>query len=141
MRGVGELLEPSDRVPELHLVLVNPRRPLATAAVFAALGPHRFGARAEDPPVARDPAAWLDWLRRTRNDLEAPARRLLPEVGDTLAALAADPGCRLSRMSGSGPTCFGAFATGEAAREAAGRIAAARPGWWVAPCRTVAGAP
>jgi 4-diphosphocytidyl-2-C-methyl-D-erythritol kinase len=141
MRGIGELLEPLGGLPELHLVLVNPGRPLATAAVFAALGPHRFDARAEDPPVAPDPAAWLDWLRRTRNDLEAPARRLLPAVGEVLAALAADPGCRLARMSGSGPTCFGVFEAEAAAREAAARIAAARPGWWVAPCRTMAGAP
>jgi 4-diphosphocytidyl-2-C-methyl-D-erythritol kinase len=141
MRGIGELLEPLDSAPGLRLVLVNPRRPLATAAVFAALGPHRPDARVEDPPGACDPAAWLGWLRRTRNDLEAPARRLLPAVGDALAALAADPCCRLARMSGSGPTCFGVFDTGAAAREAAGRIAAARPGWWVVPCRTVAGAP
>ncbi len=141
MRGIGELLEPLGSVPELHLVLVNPRLPLATAAVFAALGPHRFGARAEDPPVARDPAAWVGWMRRTRNDLEAPARRLLPAVGEVLAALAADPGCRLARTSGSGPTCFGVFEAGAATREAAGRIAAAHPGWWVAPCRTAAGAP
>jgi 4-diphosphocytidyl-2-C-methyl-D-erythritol kinase len=141
MRGIGELLEPLDEAPELHLVLVNPRRPLATAAVFAGLGAHRSDGRAEDPPVARAPTAWLDWLRRTRNDLEAPARRLLPVVGEVLAALAADPGCRLARMSGSGPTCFGVFEGGEAARGAAGRIAAARPRWWVVPCRTAAGAP
>jgi len=35
-------------------------------------------------------------------------------------------------MSGSGATCFGLAACEAEAQAAAGRIAAARPGWWVA---------
>ncbi|MCH9021098.1 MAG: hypothetical protein IIA73_12130, partial [Proteobacteria bacterium] len=57
--------------------------------------------------------------------------RLAPAVGDTLTALAAEPGCLLARMSGSGATCFGLFATAGEASSAAARMAAARPGWWV----------
>ncbi len=34
MRGIGERLEPVPHLPELALLLVNPRQPLATAAVF-----------------------------------------------------------------------------------------------------------
>ena len=35
---------------------------------------------------------------------------LLPAIADIKAALAAQPGCRIAAMSGSGPTCFGIFA-------------------------------
>jgi len=35
-------------------------------------------------------------------------------------------------MSGSGATCFGLFATPDAAHETARRIAGEIPGWWVA---------
>ncbi|MEM9756432.1 MAG: 4-(cytidine 5'-diphospho)-2-C-methyl-D-erythritol kinase, partial [Pseudomonadota bacterium] len=75
--------------------------------------------------------AFVDWLRRQRNDLEAPARRLVPEIGAALDALAALPGCLLARMSGSGATCFGLFETG-AATEQVNRIKRDHPGWWVA---------
>ena len=132
MRGVGERVEPCAALPALDLVLVNPRQPLATAAVFKALPAELRGIRAEEPPAG--PA--LAWLHRGRNDLEAPARRLLPVVGAVRAALAAAPGCTLARMSGSGPTCFGLFATVAAAETAARLIAAAYPAWWVVPCRT-----
>ena len=127
MRGVGELLEPLPGLPGFGLVLVNPRHPLATADVFAAVRPERFGRREEPAPAQPG----LDWLRRSRNDLEAPARSLLPVIGDLLAALSGAPGCRLARMSGSGPTCFGLFDHAAAATAAAAGIAAARPDWWV----------
>lgn len=137
LRGVGERLEPLAGLPALDLVLANPGRPLATAAVFRELG-GRFGAPRAEPVAPRD---LLGALRRSRNDLEAPARRLVPEIGAVLAALAAEPACALARMSGSGPTCFGLFPDAASASAAAARIAARQPGWWVAACRAGGWAP
>ena len=51
-------------------------------------------------------------------------------IGDVLAALAAQPGCRLARMSGSGATCFGLFDSPAAAKAA--EAALAGRGWWAA---------
>jgi 4-diphosphocytidyl-2-C-methyl-D-erythritol kinase len=84
-----------------------------------------------DPPPRATAAALVDWLRSTRNDLEPPARLLAPPIGETLAALAAS-GARLARMTGSGATCFGLYASAAAAAAGARRLA--RPGWWVAAC-------
>lgn len=140
MRGIGERLEPLPGLPALDLVLANPRKPLATAAVFRALRLERPSARLEPSALPREPEALARWLTGTRNDLEPPARALLPEIGEVLEALSAEPACRLARMSGSGPTCFGLFPDAAAARAAAARLAAARPGWWVAACRSGAGA-
>jgi 4-diphosphocytidyl-2-C-methyl-D-erythritol kinase len=133
MRGIGELLQPVAELPALQLVLVNPGLPLATAAVFKALRAETFGNR----PAAVPGTPSLAWLRTCRNDLETPARALLPVVGEILTVLAAEPDCRFARMSGSGPTCFGAFATRAAAEAASRRIAARYPRWWVAACRTL----
>jgi 4-diphosphocytidyl-2-C-methyl-D-erythritol kinase len=72
------------------------------------------------------------WLGAQRNDLEAPAVALAPLVAEALAALAAQPGARLARMSGSGATCFALFADGAAALAAAEALRRARPSWWVA---------
>lgn len=129
MRGFGEVLAPLDQLPALALVLLNPSRMLSTAAVFAALGPIREAPPPSPVPADRD--ALLAWLGGRVNHLEAPARRLLPEIDRVLGTLAGQPGCRLARMTGSGATCFGLFDDSPAAERAASAIAAARPEWWV----------
>jgi 4-diphosphocytidyl-2-C-methyl-D-erythritol kinase len=132
MRGIGDRLEPLQGLPELALLLVNPRQPVATAAVFAGLGGTAGPPPDLGPPPATRPRL-LDWLRARPNHLEAPARRLLPAIGHVLAALAGQPGCALARMSGSGATCFGLFDDQDALARAASAIAAAHPDWWVVP--------
>jgi 4-diphosphocytidyl-2-C-methyl-D-erythritol kinase len=131
MRGVGEHVEPWDELPPLAVLLVNPNLPVGTARVFGALGAVPSDARRSWPPPA-EPHAFLAWLRAGANHLEAPAVRLLPQIQDVLAMLAAQQSCTLARMSGSGATCFGLFATPAARDAAAAAIGRARPGWWLA---------
>jgi 4-diphosphocytidyl-2-C-methyl-D-erythritol kinase len=131
MRGIGERIEPWDGLPPLPVLLVNPNAPLATAQVFGALGALGSEApRAWPPPC--EPDAFLAWLRCSANHLEASAGRILPQIQDVLATLAAQEGCALARMSGSGATCFGLFATAAARDAAAAVIGRAQPGWWLA---------
>lgn len=135
MGGVGEALTPAPAMPGFWLTLVNPLLRTPTGAVFEALE------RRDNPPADRIPARFRDlgdlvaWLARQRNDLEAPARRLSPTISAVLGALRWRSDCALARMSGSGATCFGVFATEAAARTAAAEIRAAEPGWWAAPAR------
>ena len=67
-------------------------------------------------------ACWQRTLCADRNDLEAPAITLQPVIADVLAELRAAAGCELARMSGSGATCFGLFASGRAAAAAASAL-------------------
>ena len=150
MRGIGERLDPVAGLPELALLLVNPRRPIATAAVFAALGrPGRaapddgapFEAPSDDAPSAEAPAPreharLIGWLRARGNDLQGPAARLEPAIGVALDELAAQPGCLLTRMSGSGATCFGIYRAGDQVRAAAAALRRTHPEWWLAATRT-----
>ena len=129
MRGIGEQIEPLE-LPVLDLVLANPNHAVATAQVFAGLGPV-VPAAGPDSAVPTDRPALLGWLRARGNDLEAPARRLAPVIGEVLGALSAQPGCGLAGMSGSGATCFGVFDDPEAAARAAGALRRARTSWWV----------
>jgi 4-diphosphocytidyl-2-C-methyl-D-erythritol kinase len=73
----------------------------------------------------------VEFMRRHGNDLERPATALLPAVADIKAALAAQPGCRVAAMSGSGPTCFGILADDTSAARAAAVLAAKHPRWWI----------
>lgn len=129
MRGVGEVLDPLPDLPDLHLVLVNPRLPVATPQVFQAL------ARKDNPPLPDLPASFdlaglVGYLAACRNDLQEPAIALCPEIAKVLRALG-DEGALLARMSGSGATCFGLFDSARAAGLAAYRIGASYEDWWI----------
>ena len=78
-------------------------------------------------------------MRRRGNDLERPATQLLPAIADIKAALAAQPGCCIAAMSGSGPTCFGIFADDASAARATAALAAMHPHWWVVATQIVGG--
>jgi 4-diphosphocytidyl-2-C-methyl-D-erythritol kinase len=126
MRGVGEVLSPVPALPPCGLLLANPRLPLATPAVFRDRQ-GGFSPEASLPTGWADAGALADWLRPLGNDLQAAAISLCPPVAEVLAAIAAQPGCLLARMSGSGATCFGIFATAEAASTAAAGLPRE---WW-----------
>ncbi|PSJ61478.1 4-(cytidine 5'-diphospho)-2-C-methyl-D-erythritol kinase [Pseudaminobacter soli (ex Li et al. 2025)] len=132
-RGIGELLEPVS-LPSLPLVLVNPGVAVSTPEVFRALA-NRENPALPPLPAALEAASVVDWLRTTRNDLEAPARMLAPIIGDALDALDRS-GAQFTRMSGSGATCFGLFDSRTKADAAAASIRAGSPGWFVAATAT-----
>lgn len=144
MRGIGDLLSAPLHLPKLPAILVNPRVAVPTAAVFAARAGMATPRRQDEDPAivlvegatseARMPDAGelIDALRRSDNDLQAPAISLHPVIADVLDALRALPGCRLARMSGSGATCFGLFDASHL-NDAARELTAKHPGWWIAP--------
>jgi 4-diphosphocytidyl-2-C-methyl-D-erythritol kinase len=132
MSGIGERLSPPLDLPPLPAVLINPRVGVATRDVFAALA--RRGLPGARQPLGEAPRSFdtlIDWLGAHGNDLTEPAIACAPVIGEVLTALRALPGARLSRMSGSGATCFALFAT-PADAEAAAQSLSGRD-WWVAP--------
>ncbi len=128
MAGVGEVLAAAPGLPRFGLLLANPGGAVATQAVFKARG-DGFSMPAQLPAHWPDAAAMAADLAAIGNDLQAAALALHPPIGAALTALAALPGQLLTRMSGSGASCFALFADAAAARAGARRLA--RPGWWV----------
>jgi 4-diphosphocytidyl-2-C-methyl-D-erythritol kinase len=134
--GRGENVEPVAGFPSCGVLLANPGLPLATEAVYAALGAEAWAGSARRDPdrldFHGDFEALLAYLTPRGNDLERPAAQLVPEIKEVLAALLALDGVRLARLSGSGPTCFGLFASADAAERAGVRLAEDYPNWWIA---------
>ncbi|GEO13103.1 4-diphosphocytidyl-2-C-methyl-D-erythritol kinase [Microvirga aerophila] len=133
MRGAGEVLGPALRLPQLFAVLVNPRVPVETPAVFKALG-LRAGesfSGAAHPDLEAESRSTISLLKDARNDLELPATRLQPLIAEALELVSGTAQCRLARMSGSGATVFGLYDDCRTAAEAAKRIRRDRPDWWV----------
>ena len=135
--GRGDVLSAAPPLPVLHAVLVNPGSPSPTAAVYRAFDEDRAWGDLAPPPAGpiRTAAETVRWLSSTRNDLEAPAIRLCPEIGDVIAVLRRSAGCLMARMSGSGATCFALCENDLVAAELAETIARAQPAWWVTACR------
>ncbi|MEJ1969647.1 MAG: 4-(cytidine 5'-diphospho)-2-C-methyl-D-erythritol kinase [Rhizomicrobium sp.] len=130
MRGRGEVLEVLPKCPALPAVLVNPGVGVPTGKVFAGLATRTSLGHAPAAFDLSSAAALTRYLRTTRNDLEAPARALVPQIGEVLGELARMPGIALARMSGSGATCFGLFQDDGAAAMAAIALESSHPGWW-----------
>jgi len=129
--GIGEELSPTPSLPPCWLVLVNPGVGVSTPAVFKA----RDGGFADPAPfdeAPESPERLAALLAQRRNDLEKPAQSIAPEIGAVLAALQNAGSCLLTRMSGSGATCFGVFANAEEAEAAVEHLLARNPHWWVA---------
>jgi 4-diphosphocytidyl-2-C-methyl-D-erythritol kinase len=135
MSGVGERLGSPLKLPPLFAVLVNPRQPVETRAVFAKLGlkPGDNNGYGPHPAIAdhMDFESLLRALKKGRNDMEDAACVLAPVIGHVLAVLSGARGCRLARMSGSGATCFALFETCRQAGVAARAISRGHPEWWV----------
>ena len=122
--GIGERITPLPGWPAPYLLLANPGAALRTPEVFAARqGPFR-GSRPR-PQTAAD-------LTGCANDLTEAALSLAPEIAEVLAVLAALDGALFARMSGSGATCFAAFADKPARNRAREALRTRHPGWWVA---------
>jgi 4-diphosphocytidyl-2-C-methyl-D-erythritol kinase len=139
MTGVGETLLPLT-LPKLPCVMVNPRLPVATRDVFQALGLRNGELLVGASDVIQATAwpeqggsleEWVEVLAAGSNDLEAPARRIQPVIGEVLAALNATDGAWLARMSGSGATCFAIFENTAEAQRAAQKIQQGHSQWWV----------
>lgn len=118
----------------LPAVLVNPGLACPTGPVFArfdALGGGLGFGEIAPPDVDRryDLIRWL--ATDTRNDLEGPAIDLVPEIGAVLERLDALQGAQLTRMSGSGATCFALFLNMDDALLAQAELMREHPNWWV----------
>ena len=113
--GAGDELSPIDLsdISGTPTLLINPRVALSTADVFAGWDGVDFG------PLG-------DW-REGRNDLEAAAKAIVPQIETVHAWLSVQPGAWFVRMSGSGATCFALFASEETRDSAADRVPRE---WW-----------
>jgi 4-diphosphocytidyl-2-C-methyl-D-erythritol kinase len=124
---------PAPKLPRTDIVLINPGIGLPTPDVYREYrkSGHAFSPLSRlpsQPATAKDLAVAL---KRRSNDLYKPACNLMPPIIQIISALEETSQCMLARMSGSGATCFGLYEDGNSAAEAAKKIQASQPSWWV----------
>ncbi|MDK4704093.1 4-(cytidine 5'-diphospho)-2-C-methyl-D-erythritol kinase [Rhizobium sp. CNPSo 4062] len=137
-RGIGEAIDLLPGFPAFAMVLGNPLVGVSTSDVFRQL------TRKDNPPLLfpsqmpQGHGEWIDTIKTLRNDLEPPARSICGEIG-VLSGLIESESPILTRMSGSGATCFGIFNDIEQATAAAASLHRQRPGWYFQVTETIAG--
>jgi 4-diphosphocytidyl-2-C-methyl-D-erythritol kinase len=124
MRGIGEIIESIDIDLPTGIVLVNPRIPAPTSKVFESLN-------LQCGQSSGTPISDLSDVHGWRNDLTEPAVSIVQEIVGVLESLGSQENIANSRMSGSGPTCFGLIKNLAQAERAATSIKNRHPNWWV----------
>jgi 4-diphosphocytidyl-2-C-methyl-D-erythritol kinase len=136
MRGRGTDLYSVTGLPVLNAILVNPGIALGTQEVYGALEAPSVGddsgTMAEQKKLFSTTRELADYISAIGNDLEAPAMKLVPKLGDVLAELRQLDDCLAAQMSGSGATCFAIFESPGSAASAVRKISISHPNWWVA---------
>lgn len=124
VRGIGEIVEPCEGGPALHLAMVTPGGGLSTPQVFQAWNAGGYPMAGLDAPALAKALRAGDMEAAqalSRNDLEAPAIALMPEIGACILRFRS-LGARFVRMSGSGSTVFAVFDDEASARHAAAQF-------------------
>lgn len=137
MTGIGDILKPVGGLVPLYAVLVNPGVPVSTGEIFRRLNASEI--REDESSQAVIPAFStfedvLDYMTNHGNDLQVVAEDIEPAVVEVIKVIQEQEGCRISRMSGSGATCFGIFEKHTQAQKAVSEISTSYERWWVESC-------
>ena len=129
--GIGELVRPIDISEiDLWIVLVNPRIFVSTASIFQEVI-EKHNEPLESFNHFSGTNQFIDYLQRQRNDLQAITANKYPEINQVIRTIEATNGVLLTRMSGSGSTCFGLYRSEETAKKAVSYINKKSNKWWV----------
>lgn len=128
--GVGDELKPAPKLPFMGILLVNPMVPISSREIFRSRKDH-FSKEFSFLPEYKDVQSLSLALQKSRNDLTETAISFEPIIKEALSAIKDSKDCLLSRMSGSGSTCFGIYDTLEKAQFAEVTLKGKYPNWWI----------
>ena len=129
--GIGEIVRPLD-MSEINLwvVLVNPDIFVSTGSIFEEVT-EKHNQPLESFIDLSSTDKFVDYLKRQRNDLQTIAIKKHPEINMVLPTIEETEDVLLSRMSGSGSTCFGLYRNQDIAKKAVTYISKKSDKWWI----------
>lgn len=129
----GEVLK-SASLPRVPIVLINPLVACSTHDIFKAYDQcGQFSYLTENMYKINhiNIDEYFDYLKKTRNDLVSVACQKLPIISEILSRLEASPQAQISRMSGSGATCFALCRTYDDCLALANSLKTLWPEMWI----------
>jgi len=130
VEGVGEEIKMIQSFPNIWILLVNPHKPILTKTIFNNFR-KRYSKKLPTENKSFSLNKLISFLKKSDNDLTSLAVHYSPEIKTILNDLSLIEGCLLSRMSGSGATCFGIFSEKESAIKAKKAFLKLNPNYWI----------
>ncbi len=130
VRGIGEEIVPVKMTQKLYGVLVNPNAHCSTVEIFKNYDSDFTKQNSSISDIAKFDNL-ISFLKAQNNDLENVAIKMHSVIEKVLQEISTQDNCALSRMSGSGSTCFGLFESEQDAETAEQKLKTANPEWWV----------
>lgn len=106
--GIGEKIEFIKDLRNYLILLINPKVEVATEDMFQSLNMKKQFSDLTEKKNNKYLNS-IDYLKSRRNDLEKYAVKKNKIIGEILSKLSSCKGTLLSRMTGSGATCFALF--------------------------------
>jgi 4-diphosphocytidyl-2-C-methyl-D-erythritol kinase len=128
--GIGEILTPLKKIPNIWAILVNPGISVSTPEIFK-MGLKKHYKQHIYHEYSFNKKTLISFLKKTQNDLYFNSLKLVPSLSKILDTLASFEGCEISRMSGSGATCFGIFSNVQLAETALKSLQIMFPNYWI----------
>jgi 4-diphosphocytidyl-2-C-methyl-D-erythritol kinase len=105
----GEKISPVIFDSSLYALLVNPMIKLSTKDIFNNLVLTDNCDEVISAGEFKNSSQLIDFVRNNRNDLESVASEMVSDIANIIAMLDSETNSLLSRMTGSGSTCFALF--------------------------------
>ena len=133
MCGIGDELNDIKLASDIHILLVNPGISVSTPEIFKQYALSNVPFDEKRPPFINQIhlPLMIDILKSSRNSLQHVACNIKNEISDVLIALGNTDGVLLSRMSGSGATCYSLYESFDQCAVAAKKISELNKKWWV----------
>jgi len=132
IEGYGEIIHPLDNMPSCSGIIVYPNILCSTGEIFQTYST-KCSKEISLMKEFENLEDLYSFLQDQRNDLTETACGLHPQIQNVLDDISRQEGCEISRMSGSGSSCFGLFKTKQQSTKAAEIIQKERPDWFVRP--------
>ena len=130
MQGIGEKTSFVVSPDSLWIVLLNNGDRVPTRIVFQGVTQNEYSGLVNVPRL-NEKSILIKFLKSTGNDLEKAAIKNYPAINDLINSLNLTSGCLVSRMSGSGSTCFGLYEKKDEAEKAKKHLLNKFPKAWI----------
>ena len=130
MQGIGEKNSFVVSPDSLWIVLLNNGDRVPTSTVFQGISQNEFSSLVNIPRL-NDKSILIKFLKSTGNDLEKAAIKMYPVIENLIDSFHKTSGCLISRMSGSGSTCFGLYEKKVEAEKAKKHLLNKFPNAWI----------
>lgn len=128
--GIGEDIKTIESFPNIWILLVNPRKQIFTKKIFSNFK-KKYSKKVPSSSKLFTLKKLISFLKRSDNDLTSLAVHYAPEIKKILNDLSLTEDCLLSRMSGSGATCFGIFSGKKNVIKAKKTLLKLNPNYWI----------